>query len=83
MFTIVYELEEDGFMATLGEDQRQYYKFMHMRQEMTDKNRKFIHKCISCDRYSHNVINCPRIHFIRRDIKKLAAQYKHLKHYRE
>jgi hypothetical protein len=46
-----------------------------------DKNHKFIHKCISCDRYSHNVINCPRIHFIRKDIMKLAKQHNYLQHY--
>lgn len=40
-----------------------------------------MHKCISCDRYTHNVINCPRIHFIRSDIKKLAEQSKYYLNY--
>lgn len=48
---------------------------------MIYKNRRFVNKCISCDRYTHNVIHCPRIHFVRKDIKKLAHQYKHLKKY--
>lgn len=54
---------------------------MQIKQETIEKNRKFIHKCISCDRYTHNVINCPRIHFVRKDIVKLAQQSKHLHNY--
>lgn len=42
------------------------------------KNRKYTNKCLSCDRYTHNVINCPRIHFVRKNIKKLQSQFKNL-----
>jgi hypothetical protein len=81
IFTIAYELEESGFISTLKDDVREYHRFLHMKQMMIEKNRKYEHKCISCDRYTHNVINCPRIHFVRKDIKKLAHQYRHLRRY--
>lgn len=32
----------------------------------------FYNKCISCGRFTHNVINCPRIHFVKKDGYKLA-----------
>lgn len=41
---------------------------------MIEKNRKFVPKCISCDTMTHNVVNCSRIHFVRKDVKKLALQ---------
>jgi len=48
---------------------------------MIEKDRKYVPKCLSCDRYTHNVINCPRIHFVRKDIKKVALQNKQLNSY--
>lgn len=54
---------------------------MHLKDQMIHKNRKFIHKCISCDRYTHNAINCPRIHFIHKDIKILIQQRKDFQDY--
>ena len=80
-FTIAYELEQEGFLSAMREDRGDYFKFMHMKHTMIGKNRKYMHKCISCDRYTHNVINCPRIHFIRSDINNLAQQSKHFLNY--
>ncbi len=49
-----------------------------MKDSMILKNRKYTNKCLSCDRYTHNVVNCPRIHFIRKNIHKLQTQFKNL-----
>jgi len=49
-----------------------------MKDSMILKNRKYTNKCLSCDRYTHNVINCPRIHFVRKNIQKLQSQFKNL-----
>lgn len=65
----------------MREDRGDYFKFMHIKHTMIEKNRKYMPKCISCDRYTHNAINCPRIHFTRSDIKKLAQQSKHYLNY--
>lgn len=81
LFTIAYELEEGSFLGVLREDVKEYHRFLHMKHTLTQKNRQYINKCISCDRYTHSVVDCPRIHFVRRDAKKLAQQSKHLRKY--
>jgi hypothetical protein len=81
VFTVGHEIEEASFMQVLKENERDYHKFLELKQKMIEKGRKFTPKCISCDRYTHNVINCPRIHFVRKDIKKLAVQSQHLDHF--
>jgi hypothetical protein len=41
---------------------------------MIEKNRKYVHISAFHAIDTHNVINCPRIHFVRKDVKKLCQQ---------
>lgn len=70
-FTIAYEIEDDDFTKVIRENPHDYHRLMEMRQKMIEKNRKFLNKCLSCDRYTHNVLSCPRIHFIPKDAVKI------------
>lgn len=82
-FAIAYELEEEGFMELIRTDTSEYHRLLEMRQLMTEKGRKLVPKCLSCDRYTHNVVHCPRIHFVRKDIRKLVSQQNNLRHYQD
>jgi len=55
---------------------------MEMKQLLIESKKKYVHKCMSCDRYTHNVINCPRIHYIRRDVVSMANQIKRMEKFR-
>lgn len=48
-----------------------------------ENRKKYVQKCLSCDRYSHNAIDCPRIHFIRRDLMSITRQDKAMEKYQE
>jgi len=50
---------------------------------MIEKNKKHDSKCLSCHRYRHNVIDCPRIHFVKKDIRKLIVQKEDLGRFRQ
>ena len=54
-----------------------------MKHRMLEKNKKFENKCISCKRYTHNAIDCPRIHLVKKDAFKIIQQKKEIKKYRE
>lgn len=41
---------------------------------MIEKRKKYNSKCVSCDRYTHNVMNCPRIHFIKKEGSKIVQK---------
>ena len=41
---------------------------------MIEKHKLFENKCVSCGRYTHNVIDCPRIHLIKNDAYKIVQQ---------
>lgn len=53
-----------------------------MKQNMLEKKRMFEAKCVSCGRYTHNAINCPRIHLVKKEGYKIIAQRKKLDRYR-
>jgi hypothetical protein len=36
-----------------------------------EKDRKYENSCLGCGKLSHNIINCPRLHFIPRSAKKI------------
>ena len=45
-----------------------------MKHQMIEKskNKYFEKKCISCGRYTHNVIDCDRIHLVKKSLSKVA-----------
>ena len=45
-----------------------------MKHRMIEKHKLFENKCVSCGRYTHNVIDCPRIHLVKKDGYKIAQQ---------
>ena len=49
---------------------------------MIEKNKPFENKCISCGRYTHNVINCPRIHLVKKEGYKIVQQRNELNKFR-
>lgn len=53
-----------------------------MKQLLIESKKKYVQKCLSCDRYTHNVIDCPRIHFIRRDVTSMVLQGKRMDKYK-
>ena len=72
-FTVAYELEEFKFKNILVDYPKEWMKLMESKQILIENKKKFVQKCLSCDRYTHNVIDCPRIHFIRKDVLSMVA----------
>ena len=60
----------------------EYNHYLEMRHRMVEKNNLFSNKCISCGRYTHNVMNCPRIHLVKKDGYKIMQQKIQLRRYR-
>ena len=45
---------------------------MHeLKQTLIENKREYINKCLSCKRFTHNVMECPRIHLKPRGILKI------------
>lgn len=47
------------------------FKFMELKHCLIEKDRKYENSCLGCGQLSHNIINCPRLHFIPRSAKKI------------
>jgi hypothetical protein len=81
-FTIAHEITERAFMDCLASDIGEYHKYLEMKQRFIEKNKHYENKCISCGRYTHNAINCPRIHIVKKDAFKIVQQRIQLSKYR-
>ena len=75
-FTVSYELEESKFNFVMQENSKDWYKILGLKQTMIENRRQYIQKCLSCDRYTHNAIDCPRIHLIRKDPMLLMKRFR-------
>jgi hypothetical protein len=45
-----------------------------MKHSSIEKKKKFLSKCLSCGRYTHNVLDCPRIHLVKKKTSKIAIK---------
>jgi hypothetical protein len=50
---------------------------MEMKQKFIEKKKEFLNKCVACDRFTHNVIACPRIHFIPNSANYIVMKERH------
>ena len=72
--TVAYELDDHSFQNVLQEFPADRYKFLGLKQLLLEQKKKHLQKCLSCDRYTHNVIECPRIHYVRKNVTSLVKQ---------
>lgn len=75
-------MEYNKFMATLHESPKEWHKLLGIKHLLIESKKKYLQKCLSCDRYSHNVMECPRIHYIHRNVVSMVKQEKNFEAYR-
>lgn len=75
-FTLSYEIKQEDFYKILKESELDYNKMHELKQTLIEKKREFINKCLSCKRFTHNVMECPRIHLKPRGILKILLHEK-------
>ena len=55
---------------------------MEIKQLLIENKKKYVQICLSCGRYTHNVIDCPRIHFIRREVCSIIKDQKNIERFK-
>jgi hypothetical protein len=63
-FTITYKLNRQVFLSKLRGFRSEFFKFHELKEYFIGKARQFEQSCLACSKMSHNVITCPKLHYI-------------------
>lgn len=55
-FTLSYEIKKEDFYRILKESEIDYNKMQELKQTLIENKREYINKCLSCKRFTHNVM---------------------------
>jgi hypothetical protein len=76
-YALLYEIDQADFISIISENPKDFSKFHEIREKILQKEISFKKDCFVCSRLTHNVVNCPKIHFIPKSMSILASFLKH------
>ena len=77
-FCVVYKLKKEIFKKTLKRFTKDFFKKCEWKEKLIEKGKKYDNTCLGCGKVSHNVINCPRLHFIPKRINFILEKGRNL-----
>ena len=75
-FAIVFQIDQEDFMNLIKRDHKDFTKISQIKEKMLQKPFSFKKGCLVCQKLTHNVVKCPKIHFIPNSIQNLIEFFK-------
>ena len=66
--SVVYKLERKFFLEAVKKFKNDFLDLCELKEKLIEKKKIFENKCLGCEKLSHNVMNCPRLHFVPKKI---------------